>query len=99
MRNTQYLHQRGARWYCRIRWPKEVWETLGNGSFKKALLTGSRDKALRLLPGAEQEFLAAVAAAEGRQMEGKPRPLGTGEIQLIVSRWFSEALRSFVINT
>jgi hypothetical protein len=32
-------------------------------------------------------------------MEGKPRPLGTGEIQLIVSRWFSEAQRSFVIST
>ena len=98
MRNTHYLHQRGGRWYCRIRWPKEVWETLGDGSFKKALGTSSREEAVRLLPGIFQEFQAAVEAAKGRQMEGKPRRLGTGEIQLIVARWFSEAQRMFQVS-
>lgn len=41
MKNTQYLHSLKGRYYCRIRWPKEVQKTLGNGAFKAALGTSS----------------------------------------------------------
>ncbi|QUD86233.1 site-specific integrase [Phenylobacterium montanum] len=98
MRNTQYLHQRNGRWYCRIRWPKEVWSTLGNGSFKKALGTSSREEAVILLTAAQQEFHAAVAQAKGKQLEGKPRPLGEGEITLVVARWFRDAQGAFKVD-
>ena len=57
--------------------------------------TRFHEEAVRLLTGALQEFQAAVEAAKGRQMEGKPRPLGTGEIQLVGARWFNEAQRMF----
>lgn len=86
MKNTQYLIQIGSRWYCRVRWPKEVWGTLGDGAFKKSLGTDSRAEAILRLPGALQEFQARVQKAKARQLEAKPRPLGAGEITLLVSR-------------
>jgi integrase len=91
MRNTQYLFQRNGRWVCRIRWPKEVWATTGDGSFKSALGTSSKEDALLLLPAKLQEFHAAVAAAKAKQLESKPRPLGEGEITLVVGQWYREA--------
>src|ERR1700741_3673758 len=98
MRNTQYIHQRNGRWYCRIRWPKEVWLTLGDGSFKKALGTSSRAEAVIRLAAAQQEFHAAVARAKGAQLEAKPRPLGEGEITLVVAQWYREAQDAFKID-
>jgi integrase len=99
MRNSRYLIQIGGRWYCRVRWPREVWGTLGDGSFKKALGTDSRTQAVLRLPGALQEFQGRVEAAKARQLESSPRPLGTGEVTLLVSRWFEQAQAAFHPST
>lgn len=95
MRNSRYLVRIGNRWYCRIRWPKEVWATLGSGSFKKALGTEDRSEALLRLPAALQEFQGAVAKAKARQLEAAPRALGPGEITLLVARWYEQAQGAF----
>ena len=95
LRNSRYLHQIGSRWYCRIRWPKEVWATLGSGSFKQALGTDSRAEAVKRLPAAMQAFHNAVQAAKGRQMEAEPRRLGEGEITLLVAQWYRAAQAGF----
>ena len=99
MKNTQYLIQIGSRWYCRVRWPKEVWGTLGDGAFKKSLGTDSRAEAVLRLPGALQEFQARVQKAKAQQLEATPRPLGAGEITLLVSRWFEQAQSAFQPST
>ncbi|MBL8554026.1 MAG: site-specific integrase [Phenylobacterium sp.] len=98
MKNTQYLVQVGGRWYCRVRWPKEIWGALGDGSFKRSLRTDSRSEALLRLPGALQEFQNAVAVAKARQLEAAPRPLGAGEITLLVARWYEAAQGAFEPN-
>ena len=95
MRNSRYLVRIGHRWYCRIRWPKEVWGTLGSGSFKRSLGTEDRSEALLRLPAALQEFQNAVAKAKARQLEAAPRPLGPGEITLLVARWYEQAQAAF----
>lgn len=99
MKNTQYLVQIGSRWYCRVRWPKEVWGTLGDGSFKKSLGTDSHSEAVTRLPGALQEFQSRVAKAKAQQLESAPRRLGAGEITLLVSRWFEQAQGAFQPST
>lgn len=99
MRNSRYLVQIGSRWYCRIRWPKEVWATLGDGSFKRALGTESRSEAVLKLPAALQEFQNAVAVAKARQLEASPRPLGAGEITLLVAQWYGAAQAAFQPNS
>lgn len=99
MKNTQYLVQIGSRWYCRVRWPKEVWATLGNGSFKKSLETDSHSEAVTRLPGALQEFQGRVAKAKAQQLEAAPRRLGVGEITLLVARWFEQSQGAFQPST
>lgn len=98
MRNSRYLVTISGRWYCRIRWPKEVWPTLGDGSFKRSLGTGDREEAARRLPAALQEFQNRVQAAKGRQLEANPRPLSEGEITLLVANWYAQARSAFSIN-
>jgi integrase len=95
LKNSPYLIQLGNVWYARIRWPKETWGTLGSGMFKKSLRTDSRDVALTLLPAAMQEFQNRVAAAKQRQMESAPRPLGEGEITLLVAQWYRAVAPAF----
>jgi len=73
VKNTQYLVQIGSRWYCRVRWPKEVWGTLGDGSFKKSLGTDSHSEAVTRLPGALHEFQSRVAKAKAHQLESAHR--------------------------
>lgn len=99
MKNTQYLLLIKHRWYCRVRWPKEVWGTLGRGFFKKSLGTDCRSEAITRLPGALQEFQSRVAKAKAHQLESAPRRLGAGEITLLVSRWFEQAQGAFQPST
>jgi integrase len=95
MKNSRYLVTIKGRYYCRVRWPKEVWGTLGDGAFKKSLNTDSRAEALMRLPGALQEFQSVVASARTKQLEARPRPLSTGEIMLLVARWYEVAQAGF----
>jgi len=45
MDRTRYLSRQGHRYYCRIRWPREVAEILLGDAFKVALQTSSREEA------------------------------------------------------